>query len=129
VAVQITVADVGGEMLNPQAQAALTEATGRYAADLLAEAGRLEAVVNTSGGSPELTSSMIQDADLLLRRGYWKPKKTWGIQAAQISAAVGGFATGFLSDAEKLKEPVALVVFVLVLAGTITATVVSVVKE
>jgi hypothetical protein len=129
VALQVPLRDSSTETLNPPAQTALSEAVSRYATDLLAEAGRLEAVVNTSGKPPELTSSMIQDADLLLRRGYSKPKKTRGLQAAQILAAVGGFLTGFLTDAEKLNQPLTLVAFVVILAGTITATVVSVVRE
>jgi hypothetical protein len=105
------------------------DAISKYADDLLKETNRLEATAKSTGGDPEITSNMVKDADLLLRRGWVRPKKKRSLVAAQITAAVGGFITGLLTDGERLKEPGMLVLFVVVLAITITATVISVMGE
>lgn len=115
--------------LNAPAEGAVKVAVEKFTEDLLAEAGRLEAALNSSGANPEITSSMIQDAALLLRRGYAKPRKHWGTKVAQVVSAVGGVVTGLLADTEKLKDTSTLVLFVVLAVTTITATVVGVLKE
>jgi hypothetical protein len=104
-------------------------AVERYAADLLKEAGRLEAVAKSTGGDPEITSSMVKDADTLLRRGYARPSKKPLLIAAQLISTVGGFVTGLLADMDKLKDPGILILFIGLLVVTITAAVVAVVKD
>lgn len=106
-----------------------SDAVHRYAKDLLREADRLEAANRGASCQPEITSTMVQDADILLRRGYTKrPKKPFLI-GTQIVATLGSLVTGLLIDAEKLKDTNNLILFILVLTITITATVIAVVKE
>jgi hypothetical protein len=101
----------------------------QYAQDLFGEASRLEAMGKSTRGNPERTSTMIKDADLLLRRGYsHRPKKPFLIYT-QIIATVGSFITGLLADANKLKEPSILVIFVVFLTVTITALVIAKLKD
>lgn len=67
-----------------------------YAGDLLSEVERLEAGQRTAGtNAPEFTSSMVSDADRLLRRAYRRPKsmstgqKVWRIVVSASLIAVG----------------------------------------
>lgn len=106
----------------------LRVALERYREDLAREASRLEAAANTAG-QPEITSSMVKDADLLLRKGYRRLKKSRAVVVAQITAPVSGFLTGLLFDRQALQVPLNLVLFVALLTVTIVATVVTAVKE
>ncbi len=128
-ALNLAVTNDTTEHLNQPAEAQTIAALKRYADDLLAEASRLEAVLKTTSGNPEITSSMIKDADLLLRRGYRKPRKSRRLIGSQIIAPVSGFLTGMLADLKLLAEPQWLVAFVIVLTVTITSTVIVVLKE
>lgn len=128
-ALNLAVTNDTTEHLNQPAEAQTIAALKRYADDLLAEASRLEAVLKTTSGNPEITSSMIKDADLLLRRGYRKPRKSRLLIGSQIIAPVSGFLTGMLADLKLLAEPQWLVAFVIVLTVTITSTVIVVLKE
>lgn len=125
---KVTLAPLQHPGLNQPAQAAAEAVVGQYCADLLAEASRIEAAQNTSGSS-ELTSTMIRDADLILRRGYARRRKTPLLIGAQLVAAVGGFVTGLLTDKDSLKDPSQMVIFVALLTVTVTATVIAVMKE
>ena len=127
--IQIAVAESATQHFNPQAIAIAQASVGKYADDLCKEAGRLEAGARTTGGDPEITSSMVRDADLLLRRGYRQPRlRGWAI-TARVGAPVAGFLTGLLADLQKLKEPEWLIAFIVLLAITITVTVIVASKE
>lgn len=127
--IQITVADNATQHFNPHAIAIAQASVGKYADDLCKEAGRLEAALRTTGGDPEITSSMVRDADLLLRRGYRQPRLgVWTI-TAKVGAPVAGFLTGLLADLQKLTDPAWLIAFIVLLAITITVTVIVASKE
>jgi len=115
--------------LNQPAVAELQSSIERYCDELLKEASRLEATAKTTQGDPEITSSMIRDATLLLRRGYRRPKKKLWLIIAQVVAPVTGVVAGLLADMELLKEPLLLVAFVVFLSIASTSTVLVVVKE
>jgi len=119
----------GLEYLNERAKAEFKEAVDRYAEALLKEASRLESATKSTAGKPEITSTMVKDADILLRRGYTHPRKQVSLIAAQLVATVGGFFTGILADATRLKEPSGLAIFVVVLTITTASAVITVVKE
>jgi hypothetical protein len=127
--VQIVANDEATQYLNAPAVAELQLAATQYVQDVLREASRLEAAGKSTKGNPEVTSSMIRDADMLLRRAYTKPKKDPVIISAHLLSTVGGFLVGFFTDAEKLKNPGTFILFVVILAVTITAAVVGVLKE
>ncbi len=109
---QISIPDDDTKYLNQPAKAELETSVRKFSDELLREASRLEAAGNTTGGSPEITSSMIKDATLLLRRGYRKPKKVWWLVAAQVAAVVTTFITGLLADLDKLKDPRLMIAFI-----------------
>lgn len=115
--------------LNVRAVNEFETAITQFAEDLLRESGRLEAASKSTDGNPEITSTMVNDANILLRRGYVRqPKKPYLI-ASQLIATLGGFLVGLLADMDKLKDALTLVAFVILLTITITATVVSLVKD
>lgn len=126
---ELKIPDMASKYLNRQAESHYKKAVEGYAEDLLKEASRLEATAKSGTGDPEITSTMVKDADLLLRRGWVRPAKKPYLILAQIIATIGGFLTGLLADMDKLKDVVTLVVFVVLLTVTITATVVAVLKD
>jgi len=126
---QIVVPDEDITYLNEPAVTELQSSIERYCDELLEEASRLEAASKTTRGDPEITSSMIRDATLLLRRGYRRPRKKPWLVVVQVVAPVTGVVTGLLADMELLKEPPILIAFVVFLSIAITATVLVVVKE
>lgn len=121
--------DDAAKYLNQQAANQYKHAVEGYAEDLLKEASRLEATAKSSPGDPEITSTMVKDADLLLRRGWVRPAKKPLLIASQLLATIGGFLTGLLADMDKLKDAATLVVFVVLLTVTITAAVVALMKD
>ena len=127
--VEISIPDKSTKYLNGPAVTELQTLLMRYSDDLLAESSRLEATTKTSTGNPEITSSMIKDADLLLRRGYRRPKKNWYQITAQILAPLFGVITGLLGTKENLKDPAMMVLFIICLIITIFSTVITVVKD
>jgi hypothetical protein len=128
-ALDLKIPDDATKYLKERAAAEYQVAVEKYAADLLKEASRLEAAATGTAGEPEITSTMVKDADILLRRGYVRPSKKPLLITAQLLATVGGFVTGLLADTEKLKAPGTLVFFIVLLAVTITAAVVAVLKD
>lgn len=126
---QVALTENATKYFNPQAVIVTRDRVLKYAEDLCKEAGRLEDTARTSGGDPEITSSMVRDADLLLRRGYRQPRlRGWSI-VMKVVAPVFGLLTGLLADFQKLKEPGWLFAFIVVLAITITTTVIVASKE
>lgn len=128
-AMEFTIEKSKIEYVNPPGRLELQRIVEKYSADVLDEAGRLEAGLNTSGSRPEVTSSMLSDADLLLRRAYVRKPASRRFQAAQVGAVVGGIMTGMLADMALLQDPLILILFVIVLTVTLTATIVVVLKE
>jgi hypothetical protein len=127
--IQISIADTTTKYFNTQAVAITQASVLKFADDLCKEAGRLEAAARTTGGDPEITSSMVRDADLLLRRGYRQPRLRGWMVTARVAAPVAGFVTGLLADLQKLKDPEWLIAFIVLLAITITVTVLVASKE
>jgi hypothetical protein len=115
--------------LNAPARAIFRSSVQLYSEALLREASRLEAAGKSTPGSPEITSTMVKDADILLRRGYSRPRKGPLLVVSQLVATVGGFLTGLLADASRLKEPQGLALLILVLTVTITAAVIAILKD
>ena len=123
--------DVPSESLNYLNQAGARELqmlTTRYAMDLLAEAGRLEAA-GSRGRDPELTSVHVIDANHHLRRGYAKkPRSPWQI-GFQLGAIVLSLLTGLMADLDWLKDPTHLIAFIVILAMAIACSSVALLME
>lgn len=128
-AIDINLPDDDVQHLNPPARQQLQANVEDYIDQLLEESSRLEAVQRTSEGDPEINSSMVKDAALLIGRGYQRQKKPGWLRACQIVATLSALLTGFVFDFERLKDPIMLVVFVLILAAAITFNVIVLMKD
>ena len=126
---QINVSDSDLQHLNNQAKQELRSSVEIHIRDLLGEARRLETTHHTAGSQPEITSSHVSDAALLLRRGYRPPRKPRWVVAIQIVAAVSTLLAGALLDFDTLKDPLMLIVFIVVLCIAIGTTVSVLLKE
>lgn len=94
---EVKIPDQRLEYLNPAARVTLAGKTSQYAEDVLQEAGRLESAQHSAAGNPEITSTMISDADTYIRRAYVRRRESgldiWlrvGSYAAAIAASVAG---------------------------------------
>jgi len=126
---QIDIPDEDVRYLNEPAKHVFVKSIESHSEELLAEANRLEAAGKSTGGDPEITSTNISDAALLVRRGYKKPKKSALAVFTQVVAALTTFLTGLIFDFERMKQPVPLIIFLILLAIAITTTVLAIVKD
>lgn len=126
---QIDIDDTTLAGFNDPAKTALAKAATEFLEDLVKEANRIEATHNTSSGNPQVTSSMVSDAGVLIRRGLARPKKKIGAKLVRIIAAVLSMAVGFTYDATKLQDKTYMLVFVVVVALAILAVTISTIME
>ncbi len=114
---------------NDPAKAELTKAATDFIEDLVKESNRIEATRNPASGNPQVTSSMVTDASVLVRRGLAQPRKKLGGKIVRILAAVLSLAVGFTYDAAKLQDKTYMLVFVVVVALAILAATISIIME
>jgi len=125
--IQIQDKDVSG--FNLQAKAKLEESVNEFVSDLIEEANRIESGRNSTSGSPEITSSMVNDARVLIRRGLAQPKKGMGLKILRISSAVLSLAVGIMYDSTKLQDRGYMLLFILVIAAAILSVTIATIKE
>jgi len=124
---EIQMPDQDVEHLNEPAKSEFRDCVAKFAHDLTEEASRLEAAIKTTPGNPEITSSMVRDAYILLKRGYKKPRKPWWLVASQIIASLATLSTGFVIA--KLDEPWGLMAFVFSFGVAAFFTILTIFKE
>lgn len=127
--INLRIPEDASRYLNQQGLQQFGSLVEKYAVELLAEARRLEAAGRSTHGDPEITSTLVRDADLHLRRGYRRRSKGTFLFFCQLVGSVGALITGLLFDVELLKDPLLLVGFVVCLTGTIAAMAVALMKE
>lgn len=127
IAIHIQDQDVSG--FNTQAKIKLEESVNEFVSDLIEEANRIESGRNSTSGDPEITSSMVNDARVLIRRGLAQPKKGMGIKILRISSAVLSLAVGMMYDSTKLQDSGYMLLFILVIAAAILSVTVATIKE
>lgn len=107
----------------------LVAAALSFAGDLVDEANRLEAGRN-SGAAPEVTAVMVTDANDLLRRGLHSPRKnSYQLKILRVASAVLPLLVGIMYDATNLQNGIYMLSFVTLVAVTILAVTLSVLKE
>ena len=131
---QITIQDEDVRYLNEPAKTELLSAVTKHSEELLQEASRLEAAVKTTPGDPEITSSMVKDAALLLKRGYSPHMRNNKLLCVQALAALSMLVTGIMANAvfadpDRLKSPLALAAFFIVVITAITSTLLALFME
>lgn len=114
---------------NDQAKVKLYEATNEFIDELIEESNRLESSHNTISNDPEVTSSMVNDAQMLIRRGLNQPKKGLGLKILRIAAAVLSLLVGVLYDSTKLQSGGYMLIFIGVITAAILTVTISTIKE
>jgi hypothetical protein len=127
--IEISISDEATAGFSEPAKSRVEEAAKVFAIDLIDEANRLEAGRNIEGCAPEVTRGMVTDADAFLRRGLYSPKKNKRLKALRIAAGVLPLAVGIMYDKQRLQDSAYMMFFFLVVAATILAVTLSVLKE
>lgn len=125
----IEISDGSLKGFNDQAKAKLSEAAVEFVEDLIEESNRLESSRNTTGNDPEITSSMVNDAQVFIRRGLTQPKKGLGLKILRIAAAVLSLLVGVLYDSTKLQSGGYMLIFIVVITAAILTVTISTIKE
>lgn len=126
---QIQLEDDDVRYLNSDAKDALVESGLRYSRDVISEALRLESTAGSSSGNPQVTSGIIEDADLVLRKGYKKPRRSRWLKIAQVVSIVSTFIAGVLADYSFLQEPIYLVILILAIAVSLFCSILLLLAE
>ncbi|MBN1169387.1 hypothetical protein JXA63_05895 [Candidatus Woesebacteria bacterium] len=126
---QIQIPDQDLKGFNEKAKEKLSEATTEFVSDLIEESNRLEASRNTTGDDPQITSSMVNDARVLLRRGLSLPKKGIGIKSLRVVSAILSLSAGMLYDTTKLQDSGYMLLFIVVITAAILTVTISTIKE
>lgn len=120
---QIVISDKELQGFTPQGRADLIESISAYKSDLLKEVGRIEAGQNAGSGTPEITSRMVKDAELIFSRGSIYRRKRNGIKILKGAAVVSLFIAGAMVQREQLKDFTYLLVFLGVVIFAITTNI------
>lgn len=125
--IDITDSDLAG--FNDQAKQELKVSVETFSDDLIAEANRIESSINSTSQGPEITSSIVRDAKVLIRHKISRPKKNvWSI-LLKIGASVLSLVAGIMYQKEKLQDTTYLVFYIIIIAIAILLTTLTVIKE
>jgi hypothetical protein len=125
--IEIDESDLVG--FNTQAKAKLKESTKDFISDLIEESHRLESKSNTSGGAPEVTSSNVSDANILVTKGLSHTKKGLGSRVIRIIAALLPLIVGAMYNPTNLQNSAYMLTFVVVVTLAIIMVTISTMME
>ena len=127
--VEVIVPDSELVGFSDNAKSHLKGAMGRYASELITEANRVESDRNRTNGTPEITQGMVDDADIVMRRGIRTAKTSIWIKILRIVSAVLALAVGVMYDQNQMQNGIYLLVFIATVAAAILALTVSTLRE
>ena len=127
--VDIQISDDDLKGFSADARDHLKKATTDYATDLIEEANRIEAGRNSTGGRPEVTRGMVNDAKILQRRGLGAPRKSRGLRILRVVAAVLSLSVGIMYDETRLLNGGYMLLFILAVSAAILTVTISTLKE
>ncbi|EGQ9303497.1 hypothetical protein F7U75_21450 [Vibrio vulnificus] len=125
--IDIDESDLDG--FNNNAKIKLRETTEKFVSDLIEEAHRLESKTNSVGGTPEVTSSNVSDASILITKGLSQKKTGIGSKVSRIVAALLPLAVGAMYDSQKLQDGTYMFMFIGVVTASIIAVTLSILTE
>ncbi|NML61629.1 hypothetical protein HHL21_11165 [Massilia sp. RP-1-19] len=126
---QIEIKDSALAGFNDLAKRELTKATLVFADDLLKESIRIEASNNSAGSTRQITSGMVVDAAMVIRRHLARPRQKLGVKLVRIGAAVLSMVVGFTYNATRLQDELYMVMFLVVAAMAIFLVILSTMLE
>lgn len=127
--INISIPDTELTGFSDQAQSKLEDTTKSYASDLISEANRLEAGRSASDGNPEVTAGMVENAAVLLRHGYGRPRKALGVKVIRALSAIFALIVGMMYDQEALQDRLYMGIFLFSVAITILFVIISIMQE
>jgi hypothetical protein len=127
--INIIIPDTDLNGFNQPAQNELKKSIQDFSNDLLAECNRIEASANTTSNVPEITSSIVADARVLLRHKISKPKKSSWKVWLKIAASLVTLLSGIMYQKEKLQDTSYLIFYIIVIALAIILTTLTILKE
>lgn len=114
---------------NEQAKQELKTSIENFAEDLIAEANRIEATVNSTAQGPEITSTIVRDAKVFIRHRRSNSKKAYKSIVFKVGASVLSLIAGIMYQKEKLQDTSYLICYIIVIALAIIFTTLTVTKE
>jgi len=118
------------EGFNQQAIEELENSISEFAEDLISESNRIESSINSTSQGPEITSSMVRDAKVLLRHKLGRVKKSIGTIILKSLSTVFLLLAGILYQPEKLSSLDEYMVFyIVIIALAILFTTLNFIKE
>ncbi len=126
---EITILEKDLKGFNEKAKEKLIEASKEFISDLIEESNRIESARNSTSNDPEVTSSMVNDAKVLIRRGIYKPKINIGVKLLRVAAAVFPLLVGILYDSTRLQNSGYMLLFIIVITTAILIVTISIIKE
>jgi hypothetical protein len=126
---QIVIMDEDLKGFNSKAKEKLDESAKEFVGDLVEESNRIESASNTSGNDPEITSSMVNDARVLIRRGLSQPKMSMSVRVLRVLAAISSLVVGILYDPARLQNSGYMLLFIVVITAAILTVTISTIKE
>ena len=127
--VDVVVSDSELVGFSEHAKSHLKVAMTRYAGELIAEANRVESDRNRTNGTPEITQGMVDDADIVMRRGIRGAKTSIWIKVLRIVSAVLALAVGVMYNQNQMQNGIYLLVFIITVAAAILALTISTLRE
>ena len=127
--IDINIPDQDIEGFNSRAQKKIKESVSEYSADLIEESNRIESARNNTSGDPEVTSSMVNDANVLIRRGLVQPKKGIGLRILRVISAILSLLVGIMYDSTKLQDSAYMLFFIVVVTAAILSVTIATIKE
>lgn len=127
--IDINIPDQDIKGFNFQARDKLKHSVGEFVSDLIEESNRIESGRNTTSGDPEITSSMVNDAKILILRGLVQPKKGILTKITRIAASILSLVVGIMYNPSKLQDSGYMLLFIIVVTAAILSVTIATIKE
>lgn len=127
--IEISIPDKDIVGFNGYAKTKMEESVSEYATALIEESNRIESGRSNTGNAPEITSSMVNDAKILLGRGLIQPKQKWGIKILRVIASILSLTVGIMYDTAELQDSTYMFLFIAVITAAIFSVTVVTIKE
>lgn len=114
---------------NQPAKDELKKSATDFIDELIKESNRIESSRNPSSGNPQITSGMVTDATVFVRRGLIQPKKKIRVKVLRVISAIVSLLVGIIYDATKLQDKTYMLIFIVVVAITIISVTISTIME
>ena len=126
---QIDIEDRNLLGFNQPAKDELKKSATDFIEELIKESNRIESSRNPSSGNPQITSGMVTDATVFVRRGLIQPKKKIRVKVLRVISAIVSLLVGIIYDATKLQDKTYMLIFIVVVAIAIISVTISTIME